>query len=152
MPETITDHYFDYWKANQEYYYHTIEECFAPLPVLTIPLMEREVVGFDMLRAMAHALYHDQDPTKFFYHGKTHHIEKQNSHYTLSFELPYTTRDEISLVRNGDELIINVGTYRRNIILPRTLVNLPVVGARFDNDKLVIRFGEEPGRENRQTL
>lgn len=142
MPETITDHYFDYWKANQEYYYHTIEECFAPLPVLAIPLMEREVVGFDMLRAMAHALYHDQDPTRFFYRGKAHHIEKQNSHYTLSFDLPYTARDEISLVRNGDELIINVGTYRRNIILPRTLVNLPVVGARFDNDKLVIRFGE----------
>jgi arsenite-transporting ATPase len=152
IPETITDHYFDYWKANQEYYYHTIEERFAPLPILTIPLMEREVVGFDMLRAMAHALYHDQDPTRFFYRGKTHHIEKQNSHYTLSFELPYTTRDEISLIRNGDELIINVGTYRRNIILPRTLVNLPVVGARFDNDKLVIRFGEEPRRENRQTL
>ena len=143
LPEKVVDHYFDYWKANQEQYYHSIEESFAPLPILTIPLMEREVVGLDMLRAVADKLYHDHDPTNIFYHGKAHYIEKENGYYTLSFNLPYTSKDEVSLMRNGDELIIHIGAYKRNIILPRTLVNLPVKGAKFENKKLVIRFEDE---------
>jgi arsenite-transporting ATPase len=143
IPESVTDHYFDYWKANQEQYYRSIEERFAPLPILSIPLMEREVVGFDMLRAVADKLYGEHDPTEFFYRGKAHYIEKEDEHYTLSFDLPYTSKEQISLVRSGDELIIHVGSYRRNIILPRTLVSLALKGAKFENDKLVIRFDDE---------
>jgi arsenite-transporting ATPase len=143
IPENVTDHYFAYWKANQEQYLHSIEERFAPLPILIIPLMEREVVGFDMLRAVADKLYGDHDPTEFFHHGKAHYIEKEDEHYTLSFDLPYSSKDEISLIRSGDELIIHVGTYRRNIILPRTLLNLTLKGAKFKNNKLVIRFDNE---------
>jgi arsenite-transporting ATPase len=142
IPENVTDHYFDYWKANQEQYYRSIEERFAPLPILIVPLMEREVVGSDMLRAVADKLYGDHDPTKFFHRGKAHYIEKEDEHYTLSFDLPYSSKDEISLIRSGDELIIHVGTYRRNIVLPRTLVNMTLKGAKFENDKLVIRFGD----------
>lgn len=143
IPENVTDHYFDYWKANQEQYLRSIEERFAPLPILIIPLMEREVVGFDMLRAVAEKLYRDHDPTEFFHYGKAHYIEKEDEYYTLSFDLPYSSKDEISLIRSGDELIIHVGTYRRNIILPRTLVNLTLKGAKFENNKLVVRFDNE---------
>lgn len=143
IPEKVTDHYFDYWKQSQKHYYDTIAERFAPLAIFTVPLMEQEVVGFDMLRDMANKLYGDQDPTKFFHRGKAHDIEKEDSHYTLSFDLPYTSKQEISLMRNDDELIIHVGSYRRNIILPRTLANLQVKGAKFENRKLVIRFEGE---------
>jgi arsenite-transporting ATPase len=143
IPEKVTDHYFDYWKANQEQYLRSIEERFAPLPLLIIPLMEREVVGLDMLRAVADKLYFHHDPTKFFHHGKAHYIEKEDEHYILSFDLPNSSKDEISLIRSGDELIIHVGTYRRNIVLPRTLVNLTLKGAKFENNKLVIRFNNE---------
>lgn len=146
IPENVTDHYFDYWKINQEQYYHTIEERFAPLPILAIPLMEREVVGLDMLRSVADKLYGEHDPLEFFYHGKAHYIEKEDSSYTLSFDLPYTSKEEISLTRSGDELIIRVGSYKRNIILPRTLVNLQVKQAKFENKKLVIRFEDEGGQ------
>jgi arsenite-transporting ATPase len=143
IPENVTDHYFDYWKTNQEQYLHSIEERFAPLPILIVPLMEREVVGLDMLRTVADKLYGDHDPTEFFHRGKTHYIQKEDEHYTLSFDLPYSSKDEISLIRSGDELIIHVGAYRRNIILPRTLMNLTLKGAKFENDKLVIRFDNE---------
>lgn len=143
IPEHVTDHYFDYWKANQEQYYHAIKERFAPLPIFIVPLMEQEVVGFDMLRAVADKLYGNHDPTEFFYRGKAHYIEKEEGYYTLSFDLPYTSKEEISLIRNGDELIIRVGSYKRNIILPRTLINLTVKGAKLENSKLVIRFDDE---------
>ena len=149
IPQNVTDHYFDYWKINQEQYYHTIEERFAPLPILTIPLMEREVVGLDMLRAVADKLYAERDPIEFFYQGKAHYIEKEDDNYILSFDLPYTSKEEISLTRSGDELIIRIGSYKRNIILPRTLVNLQAKRAKFEDKKLVIRF-EEEGRQGEE--
>jgi len=146
IPESVTDHYFDYWKINQEQYYHTIEERFAPLPILSIPLMEREVVGLDMLRSAADKLYGEHDPIEFFYRGKAHYIEKEDGSYILSFDLPYTSKEEISLMRSGDELVIRIGSYQRNIILPRTLANLQAKRAKFENKKLVIRFEEEGGQ------
>jgi arsenite-transporting ATPase len=152
IPEKVTDHYFDYWKANQEQYYQTIEERFAPLSILTVPLMEREVVGLDMLRAVADKLYGNQDPTAFFHYGKAHHIEKKDGHYILSFDLPHTVKEEISLIRSDDELIIRVGNHKRNIILPRTLVNLPVKGAKFENEKLLIYFDSEGRQDKEQSL
>jgi arsenite-transporting ATPase len=50
IPKQVTDHYFDFWKTNQEQYYKDIEERFAPLAVFGLPLMEQEVVGMNMLR------------------------------------------------------------------------------------------------------
>lgn len=140
IPDRITDHYFDYWKTNQTQYYKEIEERFAPLPVLSLPLLEQEVVGLDMLRKTAKELYGDRNPTEIFYHGKTHNFDKQDGQYVLSFDFPYTRKEEISLTKNSDELIIQVGSYRRNIILPRAVMNLRVKGAKLEDKKLVIRF------------
>jgi hypothetical protein len=38
--------------------------------------------------------------------------------------------------------VVNVGPYRRNILLPRTLAELPVKGARFEGGSLVVRFSD----------
>ncbi|MDO8715850.1 MAG: ArsA-related P-loop ATPase, partial [Dehalococcoidales bacterium] len=140
IPAQVTDHYFDYWKTNQEQYSKEIEERFAPLPVLTLPLLEQEVVGLTMLNRTAKELYGDRNPTEVFYYGKAHNFDKEDGQYVLSFDFPYTKKEEISLVRNSDELIIQVGKYRRNIILPRSIANLPIKGAKMEDKKLVIRF------------
>ena len=141
IPERVTDHYFDYWKMNQAQYYKEIEERFAPLPVFSLPLLEQEVVGIEMLRKTAKELYEDKNPIEIFHHGKAHYFNKEGGQYVLSFDFPYTRKEEISLIKNNDELVVQVGAYRRNIVLPKTIVNLPVEGAKLEDKKLVIRFG-----------
>jgi len=143
IPDSVTDHYFDYWKTNQVQYYKEIEERFAPLPVLSLPLLKQEVVGLEMLKQTAEELYKDHDPAEIFYRGKPHEIEKKNGDYILSFDFPYSQKEEISLIKNNDELIIQVGSYRRNIVLPRTIMNLDVKEAKFENQKLLIKFKSE---------
>lgn len=141
IPEEVSDRYFDSWKESQTRHYQVIEECFAPLPILSVPLLEHEVVGMPMLKVMAQALYGDRDPAQLFYHGQAQDIEKEDGYYVLTLSLPFVTKSDVSLVRNGDELLVQVGSYRRNIILPRTLVGLVVEEAKFEDEGLRIRFG-----------
>lgn len=143
LPDKIDDRYFDSWKEAQGKYYQMIEECFAPLPILSVPLLEREVVGIPMLQVMAEALFADQDPSKFFFRGQAQQIEREDGYYVLTLSLPFLTKGDISLLRSGDELVVRAGRYKRNIILPQTLVGLSIKGAKFEGDKLRIRFEQK---------
>jgi len=146
IPDEVADRYFDSWKESQARHYGVIEECFSPLPILTASLMEQEVVGMDRLAAMAKAVYGEQDPTQVFFHGRTQGIEREDGHYVLTLSLPFVAKEDLSLTRNGDELIVQVGSYRRNILLPRTLAGLEVGEAKFEQEKLRIRFDQQKGK------
>jgi len=148
IPEEVVDRFFESWKEAQSRHYKMIEECFAPIPILSVPLMGQEVVGIPMLRLVAEALYGDRDPTEIFFQGQTHGIEKDDGHYVLTLDLPFVTKRDISLIRNGDELVVQVGSYKRNIILPRTLAELAVTDARFESEQLRIRFDQMEEEES----
>jgi arsenite-transporting ATPase len=140
ISEEVKDPYFDYWKRSQAEHYSAIEQCFSPLPILSLPLFEQEVVGIPMLQVMGETLYRDDDPTKFFFHGQVQNIEGEDGNYILNLTLPFTAKGDIELVRNDDELTIQVGSFRRNIILPAILKGLSAAGAKFENDRLKVRF------------
>lgn len=140
IAKEIKDPYFDCWKRSQAEYYSLIEQCFSPLPVLALPLFDQEIVGIPMLQVMGKTLYHDEDPTKFFFHGQVQDIERENGNYILNLSLPFTARGDIDLLKSDDELTIQVGSFRRNVILPAVLKGLSVAGAKFENDILRVRF------------
>lgn len=140
IPASVDDRYFNAWKGSQERYGHLVEEAFAPLPILKVPLMDQEVVGIQMLRKMADAIYGDQDPTKLFYVGQPQSVEKVGDAYLLKLRLPFVGKENVSLARNGDELAISIGNFRRNIILPRVLAVQDVKKAKFEGDYLVLTF------------
>ena len=146
IPEEVSDRYFDSWKVSQSKYYQVIEECFSPLPILTVPLLEQEVVGLPMLCAMAEALYGERDPTEVFFRGRAQQIEGENGRYVLTLSLPFIAKGDISLLKSGDELIIHVGSYKRNIILPRTLAGLVVTEAKFDEERLRVTFDQRAAK------
>lgn len=143
IPPEVSDQYFSSWKDAQNKYHLMIEEAFAPLPIRDIPLFSQEVVGQAMLGSVASALFKGDDPSQIFYHGSTRHIERVDGYYILTIPLPFLSKDDVSLVRKGDELIIHAGKQKRNVILPRTLVGLQVEGAKFEQDNLRIRFKEK---------
>jgi arsenite/tail-anchored protein-transporting ATPase len=143
LPPEVTDRYFDAWKETQARHRQAVEEGFAPLPILDAPLFGHEIVGLDRLREMATALYGDRDPSELFFHGKGHYIEKQAGEYVLSLQLPFASKEQVSLLQAGDELIVHVGGQKRNVILPRALVGLQPRGARFEDGALRIRFSTQ---------
>jgi arsenite-transporting ATPase len=134
--------YFDAWREAQARYLPMVEEQFAPVPVRTIPFFDKEMVGVERLAELGYALFGDSDPQEFLYRGRPYSISRENGGYTLSLELPFTSRDEISLSRNGDELVLQVGAWRRNLVLPRLLLDAPTQGAKMEDRVLKVRFGE----------
>lgn len=140
LPENLSDSYFEAWKETQDRYYAMVEEGFSPLPILKGPLMEQEVVGLEMLERFAGALYGGSDPTRVLYKGHARKIRQEDGVYLLSLELPFTSKEQISLSQVGDELVVHVGAYRRNLVLPRALVGLESEGARLEGNTLTIRF------------
>ncbi len=66
---------------------------------------------------------------------------RENGQFVVSVELPFTSKDQINLSRHADELVIDLGTWRRTLVLPRILVDAPTEGARFEKGTLKVRFG-----------
>jgi len=142
IPTTVGDEYFNAWKGSQARYGQLVEEAFSPLPILKVPLMDQEVVGVEMLRKMAQAIYGDQDPTRLMYDSQPQVIEKDDAGYRLKLRLPFISKEAVNIARSGDELSISIGNFRRNVILPRTVAALQVKKAKFEDDHLVLSFGE----------
>jgi len=143
IPDKVNDQYFSFWKKSQSEYYRVIEEGFAPLPVSSVPLLEREVVGISMLEVMADTLYGEDDPTKIFFRGQVQTFHKEDEHHILTLTLPFIEKGDVALVQNGDELVIRVGDFKRNIILPHALAGLAATEARFEGSKLRIQFYQQ---------
>ncbi|MFD0142329.1 MULTISPECIES: ArsA family ATPase [unclassified Streptomyces] len=59
--------------------------------------------------------------------------------------LPGAVKDELSLVRRGDELLLAVGPFRRNVPLPAALRRCTVAGAGLVEGDLRIRFTPDTG-------
>jgi arsenite-transporting ATPase len=149
MPPEVGE-YFRGWYEAQRAYAPLVEQAFLPIPVRQAPFCDREVVGAEMLRELAVALYGTHDPTEFFYRGRPYHVKRENGSFILSVELPFTSKEQIQLSRRGDELLIDLGTWRRNVVLPRVLVDAPTEGANFDDQVLKVRFAAPAAEQRRR--
>lgn len=140
IPSGIQDVYFDKWKSIQAGYLDMIAESFSPIPIFSLELMDQEIVGKCLLSKAAHKIYDTKDPCQLFISQKPIDIQKTEKGFDISLYLPFVQKAEIDLLKNGDELIVKVGNFKRNILLPQTLINYSVSSARFEANELKISF------------
>jgi arsenite-transporting ATPase len=140
LPSEGTGAYFQEWHAIQSQYRQIISESFGLLPILDVPLFDREVVGLDMLRRMATSLFAGRDPTEQFYTGPTQQILEHEDGYTLQIPLPLS-KGRIQLNRTAsDEVMVQIGNRKRILSLPHTLAAMQLQGAHHDDNTLYIDF------------
>lgn len=143
IPDNVTDDYFKVWKDIQKKYKADIIESFSPIPIYYAPLFENEVVGMPMLNRMAAEIFKGENPVEIKYNGRAQEIHKDGEDYVLTINTPFLDKNELSLNQKGDELIIKAGSIKRNITLPRTLLNLSIKKAKFEEEALKIWFGSD---------
>jgi arsenite-transporting ATPase len=71
-------------------------------------------------------------------------VVRDEAEFVMSVELPFAMKEAIKLSRHADEIVIEVGSWRRNLVLPRLLVGATTLGAKFDDHVLKIRFAAPP--------
>jgi arsenite/tail-anchored protein-transporting ATPase len=150
LPDEVSDPWFDRWKAAHAEHLASIDQGFAPVPVLRVPLQPTEQVGPDALRSFADALYGEADPTARFGRREPMRVRRRGADMVLEIDLPFSDRDELELGRVGDELLVRVGPYRRAVVLPDTLRRRSVSAARLRAGRLVVTF-EPAGPGDRST-
>jgi len=143
LPADVTDGWFKEWHKSQEKVLDEIEEYFAPVPVKHVPLFEHEVLGKQRLEDLAEVLYPgEQDPSAVTRTEKSYTFAKVDGGYEVQVLLPFATKGEVALFKKGDELVVEVGTLRRHIGLPRSMETLLPSRARLENQVLTIEMKE----------
>jgi arsenite-transporting ATPase len=140
LPDSVRDPYFAGWREAQVRHMKTIEDSFAPIPILTARLYDREMFGLEALGALAEDVFEDVEPLDVLFRGATHDIVKNGDGYDVVFQLPLAEKRSVDLSKKGPELLVKVGTYRRNILLPDALARLSAEGASFEEGALRVRL------------
>lgn len=141
LSEEASEGYFAQWKQIQNKYEEEIIQCFSPLPILKVPLMPLEVVGKEMLERVAAAAFHERECGAILHKGIIEEVKKTEGGYELRISLPFTEKKQLQLNQKGDELTLQVGSYRRIVALPRVLMGRQVEAARLADGILTIHFG-----------
>ena len=141
LPDEITDPFFEGWRKTQRGVLREIEAYFAPLPVSTVPLFNHEVLGYEGLRELSDRLYGSTiDPALVTRTEKSYSFAVVDGNYEIRLRMPFVQKAEIGLFKKADELVVEVGTYRRHIGLPTSMASLVPSKARLEQDMLVIEM------------
>jgi len=125
---------------NQTKLLQQIHNTFAPLPIWEAPYYSHEILGISQLGKLGDVIFGAQDPTQIFYHGQIQEITRQGDVYVLRLPLPHVEMDKVLMTKKGDEMIVEIGNFKRDITLPSVLANQEATVARFVNNALEIHF------------
>lgn len=138
--EEYQDAFMQEMYRTQEKLRKQIHSTFAPLPIWEVPYRSREILGVEKLGELAQQVFGDEDPTRIFHQGPVQEIKREGDLYILRLPLPHVEMDKVVMTKKGDEMIVEIGNFKRDITLPSVLINHEAVRARFVDKALEIHF------------
>jgi arsenite-transporting ATPase len=130
------------WVVAQDEVLAEVEASFPGLPVWRSVYRPREPVGVSALVSLASEVYDGSDPLAVPTGEGPFRVTRTATGAIAHLSLPGAAREEVHVGRNGDELVVTVGSYRRLLTLPAGLARLHVAGARVEKGELQVRFRE----------
>ena len=139
LPQAATHGFFARWAEREREELNAIEASF-PLPRLSVPLQERELVGCEDLAALGRSFHAGRDPAEIFTTARPIRLEKHAGRTRLEIDLPGASKEELDLVERGDEIVVRVRDASRIVALPESVAGRRIERARFEAGVLVIEF------------
>src|SRR5215469_11230915 len=124
----------------QKGYYQQIHQTFAPLPVFDVPFRPREVLGPQALAELGADIWGVEDPTSVFHRGAPQELIKRGNTYVLRLPLPHVELSKVGMLKKADELIVEIGNFKRDVSLPTMLIPLEATVARMVDGALEVTF------------
>ena len=147
LPQGVSDPFFDQWRRTQDASLAEAHRYFDPVPVLTLPLREDQVVGPGPLLDLGRTLWEGRDPAAAFRVEAPYRYRKNGGRYELALSLPFVERDEVDLAVVGGDLIVRIGNVRHHVPIPRTLSGWSPCGAKVEAGCLTVRFEKRTREE-----
>jgi arsenite/tail-anchored protein-transporting ATPase len=133
--------YFSEWAKTQRQYVEEIASDFHPVPVIKLPMFPEEVCGLARLESFAKMLFGDEDGSRLMVNAPAMGFQKlNNDEYRLNIAMPFAPKEQINVLRQNEDLIIRIGTFKRHVLLPRAIQGLDTAGAAMDGEQLVVKF------------
>jgi arsenite/tail-anchored protein-transporting ATPase len=143
LPAEVRDTWFSEWHTSQDKVLQEIEEYFAPVSIKRVPLFAHEVLGKPRLEDLARVLYAEgEDPAAVTRTEKPYTFGKRDGIYEVQMLLPFAAKSEIGVFKKGDELVVEIGSFRRRIGLPRSMAVLLPVRAKLNDRVLTVEMKE----------
>ena len=140
FPDELEGTYFGAWRDVQQRELERVREGFAPVPVLSAPYFEAEVLGDAMLDRLGGELFAASDPAALLHDGLAQEFSLDDGQGTVRLAVPFAGKGDVSLKKIGDELVVRVDGRKRTVVLPPALAALKPSGAALDAGTLVVRF------------
>ncbi|MGI5425264.1 ArsA family ATPase [Streptomyces sp. CA-179760] len=119
----------------------TLEEWREAYDVRTVAHLGRDPLGADDLTALAApGAEHTGSPVEWPVTDRL----GEDGVLVWHIPLPGAIREELDLVRRGDELVVTAGRFRRIVPLPSALRRCTVDGAGLRDGELCVRFAPDP--------
>ncbi len=139
-PQEINNSYLSNWLGIQDKHMKHITRVFHGTPIFKSILYDREMVGIASLSKFSRDLFKEDDPTKCFNKEAPIKISKKGDQFLLMIKMPGVKKEDIGLLTSGDELIIKIKNFQRNLMLPRALQTRQIKEATIEGDWLKIIF------------
>jgi arsenite-transporting ATPase len=104
--------------------------------------MQREVVGLKELDQLSRHIYGDQDPIPPLATEQPLRFYMEGDRYILALRVTGLSGGAVDLEKEGEELRVRLGRFRRSLILPQYLAGLDPVWAQVEDSHLKIAFVE----------
>jgi arsenite-transporting ATPase len=144
FPDDVADGYFAGWHETHKRHMELVRSGFAPVPILTAPYFEQEVIGPQMLDRLATEVFEGHDPVAVLYEELSQELSTENGSAKLRLAIPFAEKADIELKKIGLEVVVRVGAQKRTIVLPQALSAYRPSGARFEDGALNVMFEKEP--------
>ncbi len=143
FPSDVGD-YFAGWRRVQEEHLELVRSAFAPVPVLSAPYFDQEVIGAEMLDRLADELFSavSGDASAVLHDALTQELVVSERGARLRLALPFARKGDISLKKIGLELVVRVDGQKRTIMLPPALGALHPSAATFEDGALEVTFSD----------
>lgn len=149
FPAEGADEWRARWVAAQRDVLEETDASFHGLPVWRSVYRPSEPVGAEALAALVEQVYADGasdapcDPFADPRADGPYAVVVNDAATTVSLTLPLVEKRDVALARNGDELVVTVGSYRRLLTLPSGLARHRISGAKVEHGELRVRFEEK---------
>jgi len=146
FPPDVDEGYFAAWRGVQQEHMELVTSAFSPVPILSAPFFEQEVMGPEMLDRLGDEIFGELEAGAILHEELSQELVTDNGLAKLRLPLPFAEKSDIDLKKIGLEVIVRVGGQKRTIMLPPALAAYRPRTARFEEGALEVLFERSDDR------